>query len=44
MRTDELRDQALITHNGLLITSLTVLDLALQDGDSVGFIPVSAGS
>jgi hypothetical protein len=39
MRTDELRDQVLITHNGLLITSLTVLDLALQDSDSFSAFP-----
>jgi len=43
-QNDELRDQVLITHNGRLLTSLTSLDLALQNGDTAGFIPVLAGS
>ena len=38
-----LREQVLITHNGRLLASLSCLDIRLEDGDRVGFVPAYSG-
>jgi hypothetical protein len=38
-----LHEQVVITHNGLLLTGSDILDLVLQNGDSISLIPAYAG-
>lgn len=40
---DVLHTQVVITHNGLLLTGSDLLDLVLQNGDSIVLIPSYAG-
>jgi hypothetical protein len=40
---DVLHVQVVITHNGLLLTGSGILDLVLQNGDSIVLIPSYAG-